>query len=104
MAIKVTTEPIEMNIDGTTVFMQGDPSAGPHWGTLLDTPIAFSSQEQRDNMRTVLTEALAGMAETPEDAEALRGLDLGQVTLRKVATAYSEAVTGFPTQRSKRST
>lgn len=96
--INITIEPIELVINGTSVFMQADPSATPDWATLLDTEVSYTDPKKRQTAHDAMTDALAAMASTPEDADLLRKLDLGTATLKTVAQAYVVEVTGFPTQ------
>lgn len=98
--IEIITGPHELTIDGTTILMQADPSAGKAWGRLLDVEQTWGDEKQRKAMHDGLLESLAEMAETPDDAEKLRGLDLGTVTLQTISRRYVEAVTGFPTKPS----
>lgn len=95
--IEITTEPHELIINGDTILMQGDPSAGTHWSVLLDLEMAYKTQAERDAVAKQIIDALVGMAETPEDGKKLKAMGLGIVTLRRVAMGYVEAVTGFPT-------
>jgi hypothetical protein len=101
--VTVTVEPIELVINGTSIQMQGDPSASPEWGAILDVPISYGTQEERDSMAELLTANLSAMTETDEDAALLKSLGLGPVTLKKAAEGYVQAVTGFPTQPAKNS-
>jgi hypothetical protein len=102
--IVISTEPHELVINGTTIMMQGDPSSGEAWSTLLDLEVSYETAEQRDAVAKSFTEALAGMAETEDDGNVLKSLGLGIVTLKRVAQLYVETVTGFPTKPSKPST
>lgn len=103
MGITIDTEPIEIVIDGTTICMQSDPTATEHWDALLEIEVTFSDPEKREASRKAMTDALTSMTHTPDDAEQLTKLELGVVTLQKVAVGYIEAVTGFPTQPSSNS-
>lgn len=94
--IEINTGPHEIIIDGTKILMQADPSAGQHWGALLDVKHGWKTEAQRVKMHDGLLDALVGMAETETDAQTLRDLDLGTVTLQTIARRYVEAVTGFP--------
>lgn len=104
MSIEITTEPIELVIDGTTILMQSDPSASPAWDALMEIEVSYTDPKARDKAKTGLTEAFASMTVSKEDADLFRKLDLGVATLRKIAHAYAAEVTGFPTQPPQRST
>jgi hypothetical protein len=95
--IEITTEPHELVIDGTTILMQADPTAGKAWTALLDTGWSFKTKAAQTKSITELTDALSALAHTPEDADTLRKLELGLPTLVKVTEGYVRAVTGFPT-------
>lgn len=98
MAIIITTEPTELIINGTTILMQSDPTASKEWETLLDVSVSWATAEAREQSRTELTEALSALAQTPEDGETLKTLNLGLVTLKRAGEAYVQEVTGFPTK------
>lgn len=95
--IEITTEPIELVIAETSIFMDPDPSASPAWDTLLEIEVTYSDPKKRDKAKADMTAALASMAHTPEDGDLLTKLDLGPATLKKVAMAYVQEVAGFPT-------
>lgn len=98
--IAVAHEPHTLEIDGELIaYMQADPSASPEWETLLTTPYAIGS-----NGRTELIEALAALAETPEDGKKLIKADPGGRTINTLVDGYVEAVTGFPVGRPPNST
>lgn len=97
--IEIVTEPHELIIDGTTILMQADPSAGKEWDTLLETPYAVGNRG-----RVELIEALATLAETSDDADTLRKLNPGGRTVNVATERYIEAVTGFPIGRPPTST
>lgn len=103
--IIISTEPVPIELDGTTFLLQGDPSGGKAWATLMELDIAYSNAEERDALLAQLLDALASMAVDQENAETLRGLFAdgarGVLTLRQVTEAYVEAVTTFPTKLSK---
>lgn len=96
MAIIITTEPIDVNVNGVTFQMQADPTASPEWGILLETEVTYGTN--REESHTKLVEALAALAQTPEDAETIRGLDVGTRTLKVTAERYVQEVAGFPTK------
>lgn len=98
MGITINTEPIDVDIDGTIIWFQGDPSATPAWDRLLELGMSYKTKTARAKAKKEYTEALVSVTNSPEDAEQFLKLDLGVVTLRKVATGYVQAVTGFPTQ------
>lgn len=102
MGIHITTEPVDVTINGVTFNLQGDPTNTPQWRALLETKVAYGSDQQKSHEK--LVEALVGLAETPEDAEIIRGLTAGTRTLQVASEQYVKAVTGFPTQPSKPST
>lgn len=97
--IEIVTEPHELIIDGTTILMQADPSAGEQWDALMETPYAVGNRG-----RIELIEALALLAQTPEDADTLRKLNPGGRTINVATERYIEAVTGFPLGRRQPST
>lgn len=97
--IEIEFEPHELIISGTTILMQADPSAGKEWETLLETGYAVGNKG-----RAELIEALAALAETPDDAETLRKLNPGGRTINLATERYIEVVTGFPLGRSSSST
>lgn len=101
--VEITTEPIELVIDGTSVSMLGDPSATPEWETLIAIPLSYSNLAERDELRDKLKAALAGLAETPEDGERLTKLVIGCKTAENAARGYVSAVAGFPTRPAKKS-
>jgi hypothetical protein len=103
MSVNITTEPIEIVIDGVSFLMQGDPTASPDWEKLLETEV-FYSGDKREKSHKELLDAMAALAETPQDAETIHALTCGTKTLRRASSGYVEAVTGFPTQPSKRGT
>lgn len=96
--IEIVTEPHELIIDGTTILMQADPTADDAWDTLMKTPYAIGNKGREE-----LMEALAGLAQSPEDADTLRKLNPGGPTVNVAAERYIEAVTGFPLGRPERS-
>lgn len=98
MGIVISTEPIELVIDQTTINMQADPSASSAWDTLLEIEVTFTDPKKRDQAKADMERVLASMAHSPEDADLLTKLDLGPATLKRVAMAYVQAVTDFPTQ------
>jgi hypothetical protein len=101
MSVTINSEPIDVSINGTIVWFQGDPSATPEWDTLLQLNTNYKTTAQRKKVLNQLTEALCALVNTPGDAETLRkliGPEVGVATLRKVAVGYVEAVTGFPTR------
>lgn len=102
MGVNITTEPVEMVIDGTTFFLQGDPTNSKEWAVLLETEVSYGSKQAEAH--AALTDALVGLAETVEDGEIIRGLTVGTRTLKRAAEGYVQEVTGFPTQPAKRST
>lgn len=102
MGINITTVPVDVTVDGVSFQLQGDPTNSQAWATLLETEIAYGTKQGESH--TALIEALAGLAETPADAETIKGLECGTRTLDLVSRRYVEAVTGFPTQPSKSST
>lgn len=104
MGIEITTGPIDVTIDGTTILFQGDPTASTAWDALMEIEVSYTDPEKRDKAKADLTDAFAELSHTPEDAELFRKLDLGVATLRKIAHAYAAAVTGFPTEPPKSST
>lgn len=85
--------------DGTTILFQGDPSASPDWDALMEAPYAIGNRN-----RVELIEALARLAASPEDAEALHKANLGGRTINETVEWYIEAVTGFPIRRPANST
>lgn len=95
--IEITTEPIELVIAETSIFMQADPSASAAWDALMEIEVTYSDPKKRDKAKTDMEKALASMAHTPEDADLLTKLDLGPAMLKKVAMAYVQEVAGFPT-------
>lgn len=99
--ITVTTEPIELDINGVLVTMEGDPSAGEDFAALMDLPIQWGSQKERDATTAGLIERLSAMALSEADIAALKTIP--PATLKRAAEAYVQAVTGFPTQPSKSS-
>lgn len=101
--ITVTTEPIDIEIDGTVVWFQGDPSGGPAWGSLMDVDISYQSAEQRDKAQTDLKEILLGFCADEDSAATFKEMDLGIITMKNLAKAYVQEVTQFPTQPSARS-
>lgn len=102
MGIIITTEPVEISIDGTTFFMQGDPTNSKEWATLLEVEVFYGDKQAESHQQ--LTDALAALAESPEDATIIKALDVGTKTLKLAAEGYVSEVTGFPTQPAKRST
>jgi hypothetical protein len=106
--IEITTEPHELIINGDTFLMQADPSASAEWDTLLETKWDLKTVKARQKSRTDLTEALAALAETPDEGERFREFvtknAIGVPTLKVAAVRYMEAVTGFPTVPSPSST
>lgn len=98
MGITINTEPIDVTIDGTTINFQGDPLPSPEWDTLMEVEWTYTTSEGREKAKTELTDALAALTHSAEDADLFRKLDLGVITMRKVAHGYMEAVTGFPTK------
>lgn len=98
--IEIIQEPHELIVNGTKILMQADPSAGKHWAALLDLKQSWKTDAQRTKMHNDLLEALAGMAETDADADLIRALDVGTVTLQYMARKYAEVVAGFPTKQS----
>lgn len=90
---EISIEPHELTITGTLIYMQGDPTGGDGtaWDTLMETPKAVGTKG-----RDELLDALAALAETPEDAETLRKLEPGGPTLNNAAEWYLKVVTGFP--------
>lgn len=97
MGIEITTEPIDVEVNGVTFSMQGDPTASEAWAVLLDTEI-FYLGPKAESSRKELVEALASLAHTETDAETIRSLKDGNKTLKAVAMGYVSEVTGFPTQ------
>lgn len=102
MSVNITTEPIEIVIDGVSFFMQGDPTNSKEWAVLLEVEV-FYGDKQADSHQA-LTDALASLAESPEDADTIKSLTCGTKTLKLAAEGYVSEVTGFPTQPPKRST
>jgi hypothetical protein len=102
MGIEITTEPIEVIVDGVKFFMQGDPSATTDWHTLMEMKVSYG--KDREKIHKELVDALAAMAHTPEDADIIRSLDAGTATLERTGKAYVQAVVGFPTPPPSRST
>lgn len=102
MSVKITTEPVEVSLDGTTFFLQGDPTNSSEWAALLETEVSYG-EKQAESHQTLL-DALAALAETPEDADTIKGLTVGTRTLKLGAEGYVREVTGFPTVQSKSST
>lgn len=98
--IEITTEPHELVIDGTTILMQADPTAGPAWQTLLNANWSFESAKKIQNSIERLTDAMAALAHTPDDADTLRKLEIGLPTLKAAVVGYIGAVAGFPTKPS----
>lgn len=98
--IEITTEPHELIIDGTTILMQADPTAGQPWQTLMNASWSFESPKKIENSVKRLTDALAALTHTPEDADTLRKLEIGLPTLKAAVTGYIQAVAGFPTMPS----
>lgn len=101
MGITISSEPIDIAINGTIVWFQGDPSATPEWDTLLALNTNYKTPAQRKKVLDKLTDALCAVVNSPEDADVLRkliGPEVGVSTLRRVAVGYVQAVTGFPTQ------
>lgn len=96
MGIEITTEPIDVSVEGTKFFMQGDPSNTPEWVTLMELRVTYGTK--RDASREALIEALAGLAHSDDDASIIRDLTVGTATLERTGHAYVQAVTGFPTQ------
>jgi hypothetical protein len=104
MGVNITNEPVEIAIEGQeTFYLQGDPTATPEWETLLEVEV-FYSGPKRETSHKELTDAMAGLAETPDDSAKVHALTCGTKTLRRASRGYVEAVTGFPTQPSKSST
>lgn len=99
--IEITTEPHELIINGNTFLMQADPSASPQWDALLETKWNMKTVKAREKSLTELTDALAKLAETPEEGDRFREFvgkgTIGVPTLKVAAVRYMEAVTGFPT-------
>lgn len=105
--IEITTKPHVLIINGTTILMQADPSATPAWDTLMTTKVVFTPAKKRDESRKAIVDALAALAQTPQDGELFNKLDpavVGVHTLKLVGDEYVAMVTGFPTQPPKRST
>lgn len=100
MAIIINTDPIEIQIGETVFLMQRDPTATKAWDTLLEIEKSYIDPKQRDKAVRDLKKALSDMAETPEDAEKIKGLDpkkVGLKLLSDTAEDYAKTVTGFPT-------
>lgn len=97
MGIEITTEPIDVTVNGVTFNMLGDPTASPEWDALMEVEV-FYTGPKADASRKELIEALAGLAETETDAVTIRSLKDGTKVLWRVAMAYIGEVTGFPTQ------
>lgn len=102
MSVNITTEPIEIVIDGTSFLLQGDPTNSKEWSVLLETEVSYGTKQAESHQ--ALTDALVGLAETPDDATTIKGLTVGTRTLKRAAEAYVREVTGFPTVPPKRST
>lgn len=101
MGITINTEPIDVSINGTIIWFQGDPSATPEWDRLMEMNPSYKGTEERHAKLEELTDALADLTNSPDDAETLRkliGPEVGVITLKNLAMGYIEAVTGFPTQ------
>lgn len=103
MGIEITTEPIDVSVDGTVFWLQGDPSNNPAWDKLMVTNVVIGDPKKRQAAHKAMVEALAAMAATPEDAETLRKVfdtdtEAGTITLDRTVKAYIREVTGFPTQ------
>lgn len=95
--INVTTEPTEVTVNGTKFYMQADPTAMSEWDTLLELEMFYTGEKGRQ-AREAFLEGLAALAQTPEDAEIIRGLPDGNKTIWNTTKAYIQEVTGFPTQ------
>lgn len=106
--IEITAEPHELIIHGNTFLMQADPSASPEWDALLETKWNMKTVKSREKSLHDLTEALAKLAETPDEGDRFREFvakgTIGVPTLKVAAVRYMEAVTGFPTLLSESST
>ncbi len=103
MSVNITTEPVEVSIDGTVFFLQGDPTNSKEWDVLLETEVFYTGKKQAPSHQA-LVDALVAVAETPQDAETVKSLTVGTRTLKRVADGYVLEVTGFPTQPRKPST
>jgi hypothetical protein len=97
--INISTGPIELVIDGTSILMQSDPTVTPEFDSLMQFKVSFQTATSRKKAKTELTKALSALAHTPEDAERLVNLDLGVATLQNAAIGYIQEVTAFPTRR-----
>jgi hypothetical protein len=102
MSITINTQPVEVVLDGTSFNLQGDPTNSKEWAALLETEVSYGAKQTESHQ--ALTDALVALAETPEDATIIKGLDVGTRTLKLAAEAYVREVTGFPTAPPKRST
>lgn len=104
MGIIINTEAVDVTIDGTTILLQGDPSGGKAWATLMEMDITYTNAEERQQTLENLLDALSEMAIDDENAQTLRGLftsgERGVLTLRQVVEGYVQAVTTFPTKPS----
>lgn len=103
MSVNVTIEPAEITLNGVTFHLQGDPTNSTEWATLLKTEV-FLAGPKHDKSRAALIKALVALAETPEDAEIIKGLTVGTRTLKLGTEGYVREITGFPTQPSNSST
>lgn len=104
--IEIVTAPHEIIVNGTKILMKADPTAGKAWGELMELRTSWRTEQSRQEMHEGTLEALAAMAETPEDADTLRSLfpfgedtEVGTQTLKTVGLRYVEVVTGFPTRQ-----
>lgn len=105
MAINVTTTPAEVTVNGVTFYMKPDPTNSDEWDTLMATAVVFSDPKKRKAAHAAMLDAMAALANTPEDAEMCRKIftdstDVGTATLRYVSIEYVKEVTGFPTEPS----
>ena len=109
MGIEITTEPIDVSVDGTVFWLQADPSNSPAWDTLMQTNVVLGDAKKRQAAHTAMVDGLAAMAVTVEDADTLRKVfdtdsEAGTITLDRTVKEYIKAVTGFPTQPPSTST
>lgn len=99
--IELTTNAVDISIDGTIVWFQGDPSGGPAWGQLMDVDINYTTAAERDAAQATLKEILLGFCADDDSRVAFKDMDLGIITLKNLAKAYVAEVTAFPTPPSK---
>lgn len=98
--INITTEPVEISVNGTTFFLDGDPTNSPTWAVLLEIKVVYTDAKKRQTAHNALVDALEKLAATPEDAAIVRewGPKEGTATIELVCKEYAKAVLGFPTK------